>query len=196
MEIVISEDAERDVQRQSLRTAAEEVDDRDWRARAPASEGDAAGWAEQRRPQDDAPQQQQGGRQQDGQAPQQQAAAASGQQQGQQQQQKQQQGQGQQQQGGAQQWQGKGELPKIQKAEDLGRQKYVVGAAVGGNERVSFAVRVCGGDRYGAADEQPDPDASLHAAAAVSSSCITKHPPPSPLHPSTNPRPSAPSRAS
>lgn len=29
------------------------------------------------------------------------------------------------------------ELPKIQKAEDLGRQKYVVGAAVEGTERVS-----------------------------------------------------------
>jgi hypothetical protein len=128
---VISEDSERDVQRQSLQRVAEEVDDRDWRARAPAAEDDAAGagWARapaqsgggeraeraERAPQQ---QQQQGGER----APRAERAP-------------QQQQQGGPPQGGQQQWQGK-ELPKIQKAEDLGRQKYVVGAAVEGTERV------------------------------------------------------------
>jgi hypothetical protein len=138
LEIVISEDSERDVQRQSLQRVAEEVDDRDWRARAPAS-ADDAGWAR-------APGQQQGGGGGGGErAPERERGERAGPAPPQQQQQQQQGGGGsappqqqQQQQGGQQQqqWQGK-ELPKIQRAEDLGRQKYVVGAAVEGTERVS-----------------------------------------------------------
>ncbi|KIZ04763.1 Eukaryotic initiation factor iso-4F subunit p82-34 [Monoraphidium neglectum] len=131
LEIVISEESERDVQRQSLQRVAEEVDDRDWRSRAPAS--DEPAWASGQGQQQ---QQQQERSQQRGPQQQQQAQNAGG---GQGQQQAQAQQQGKQQ--GQQQWQGGKELPKIQKAEDLGRQKYVVGAAVEGNDRAIRSVK-------------------------------------------------------
>ena len=140
LEIVISEDSERDVQRQALRSVAEDADDRDWRSRAPADEAagpTGAGWQQQQQqqqqpgpPQRGGPQQQQGGSGGGG-APAAAAAAAAAPQQ-----QQQQQGQP----GGAPNWQGK-ELPKIQRAEDLGRQKYVVGAAAQGNERAIRSVK-------------------------------------------------------